>query len=213
MRRRGGLAARTALGIAAAALGACAAPTYRIATTLPSESVAHPVQVIDARPAETRVRRPLHDVEGRALPAQVLGDADVAVGKLALLAHYLGSERAGDEPDTLRVTRLDLTLWYPTASGGGFSLGAGGSHGFAGAGAYSAQPVLGDALVLSLRGDYGDTRVEVELREPLAQGVTRNTREPNRPEQVRPVFARAARQVLEQYRRAHPPVPVDAGAP
>lgn len=200
-------------GLAAAMLAACAAPTYRIATTLPAEPVAHPVHVVDARPPESRVRRPLHDAAGRALPAQVLGDDDVVAGKLALLAHYLGSERAEDEPDSLRVTRLDLTLWYPTASGGGFSLGAGGAHGFAGAGAYTAQPVLGDALVLSLRGDYGGTRVEVELREPLAQGVTRNTREPNRPQEVRPVFARAARQLLEQYRRAHPPASGDAGAP
>ena len=63
--------------------------------------------------------------------------------------------------------------------------------------------------------DYGNTRMmglnnielitdrplEVNLREPLAQGVTRNTREPNRPEEVRPAFERAADALLAQYRQ------------
>jgi hypothetical protein len=189
------------LAIVVMLLAACAAPTYRVATRMPAQIVDHPVHVSDARPDASRQRRALHDAEGRDLPAQILGDADIVPGKLDLLAHYVGMERRADEPDELRVTRLDVTLWYPTASGGGFSVGTVGSHGFASVGGYSPQPILGDAIVLSLRADYGGRHLEVELREPLAQGVTRYTREPNRPEEVRPAFERAARSLLDQYRQ------------
>lgn len=195
------------------ALCGCAAPTYRVATVLPNEPVDNPLRLTDARPAESRERRALHDADGRELPAQVLGDADILPGKLALLAHYLGNERHADEPAELTVRRFDVTLWYPTASGGGFSVGVGGSHGFAGASGGTRQPVLGDAVGISLRAEYGGQLIEVELREPLGQGVTRNTREPNRPEQVRPAFERAARALFEQYRRTHSPAsPTDAAA-
>ena len=169
---------------------------------LPAEAVTNPVRLTDARPAESRVRRELHDADGRALPAQMLGDDDIAPGKLPLLAHYLGLERRAEEPAEVRITRLDVTLWYPTASGGGFSVGVGGSHGFAGVSGGTRQPVMGDAINVSLRAEYGGQAIEVELREPLAQGVTRNTREPNRPQEVRPAFERAARAFLEQYRQS-----------
>ena len=192
---------RCCLFIFCLALAACAAPSYRVATRLPAEAVANPVRIEDERPGPSRERHVLHDADGRELPAQVLGDADVQPSKVALLAHYLGAARRADEPDTLRLTRLDLTLWYPTASGGGFSVGTYGSHGFASVGGYTPQPILGDAVTLSLRGEYGGRMLEVNLREPLAQGVTRNTREPNRPEEVRPAFERAADALLAQYRQ------------
>lgn len=195
-------ARRWAIVLSAIVLSGCAAPTYRVATVIPAETVANPVQLTDARPVESRVRRALHDADGRELPAQMLGDDDIAPGKLSLLAHYLGLERHADEPGEVRVTRLDVTLWYPTASGGGFSVGMGGSHGFAGVSGGTRQPVMGDAINVSLRAEYGGQSIEVELREPLAQGVTRNTREPNRPQEVRPAFERAARAFLEQYRKA-----------
>jgi hypothetical protein len=186
--------------LAAMMLTACAAPTYRVATSVPRESVENPVRVNDERPVESRQRRGLRDAEGRELPAQILGDTDISPGKLDLLAHYLGVERHADEPDELRVKRLDVTLWYPTATGGGFSIGAAGSHGFASVGGYTPQPILGDAVTVSLRAEYGGRLFDVELREPLAQGVTRYTREPNRPEEIRPAFLRAAQQLLAQYR-------------
>ena len=181
-------------------LAACAAPTYRVATSVPSETVQNPVRVSDERPVESRQRRGLHDADGRDLPAQILGDDDISPGKLDLLAHYLGMERHADEPDMLQVKRLDVTLWYPTATGGGFSVGTGGAHGFVAVGGYTPQPILGDAITVSLRAEYGGRMFEVELREPLAQGVTRYTREPNRPQEIRPAFLRAAQQLLAQYR-------------
>jgi len=185
-------------------LAGCAAPTYRVVTSVPAERVENPVRVTDERPYESRQRRGLHDAQGRDLPAQILGDADISPGKLDLLAHYLGMERHADEPDELQVRRLDVTLWYPTATGGGFAIGTAGSHGFASVGGYTPQPILGDAVTVSLRAEYGGRMFEVELREPLAQGVTRYTHEPNRPQEIRPAFQRAAEQLLAQYRQSRP---------
>jgi hypothetical protein len=199
---------RAALAVIGLTLGACAAQMpsgerNRIVTNLPTLRAEQRVQIIDERSDEDRLRQPVSDPDGHGLPAIALGDVDLSPGKLELLAHYLAEERNSDEPTELRVRRLDVLLWYPTAGGGGFSVGYIGRRSAAAAGGYHGGTVFGDAVTIAIDADFGTQPLHIELREPLGNGVDHTRLVPNRPAEIRPAFERAARALIDAYRYEH----------